>query len=67
MTPDGNPLVDQTEIEDLYIGSGMCGHGFMFGPATGKHLAHYMFHNQWDVDYSEFSLNRSFESSESLK
>jgi len=67
MTPDGNPIVDQTPIENLYVASGMSGHGFMFGPGICKHLAHYMIHDKWDTDFTEFSLSRSFESKESLK
>jgi len=67
MTPDGNPIVDQTSIEDLYVASGMSGHGFMFGPGICKHLAHFMLHDQWDMDFSEFSISRSFKSKESLK
>jgi len=67
MTPDGNPIVDQTSIDDLYVASGMCGHGFMFGPAMGKNLAHYMIHDEWDMDFSEFSIIREFQSKESLK
>ncbi len=67
MTPDGNPIVDQTQMDNLYVASGMSGHGFMFGPAIGKHLAHFMVQGEWDTDFSEFSINRSFESKESLK
>jgi sarcosine oxidase, subunit beta len=67
MTPDGNPIVDQTPINNLYVASGMSGHGFMFGPGLCKHLAHYMIHDQWDMDFSEFSISREFQSKESLK
>jgi len=67
MTPDGSPIVDQTEVENLYVASGMSGHGFMFGPGICKHLVTYMVENKWDVDFSEFSISRSFGSKESLK
>lgn len=67
MTPDGNPIVDESEIENLYIASGMCGHGFMFGPALSKHLASFMLTGKWEMDFSEFSINRSFENNETLK
>ncbi len=67
MTPDGNPIVDQSEIEGLYIASGMSGHGFMFGPAIGKHLAHFMLFGQWGADFSEFSIKREFKSKENMK
>jgi glycine/D-amino acid oxidase-like deaminating enzyme len=45
----------------------MSGHGFMFGPALSKHLAHFIVSDEWDTDLSEFSLSRSFEDQESLK
>lgn len=67
MTPDGNPIVDQSETEGFYIASGMCGHGFMLGPGIGKHLAHFMSHGAWDADFSEFALNRSFQGKEKMK
>jgi sarcosine oxidase, subunit beta len=67
MTPDGNPIVDESEIRGLYIASGMSGHGFMFGPAIGKHLAHFMLTGEWDADFSEFSIKREFKSKESMK
>ncbi|MBD3414151.1 MAG: FAD-dependent oxidoreductase [Candidatus Aminicenantes bacterium] len=67
MTPDGNPIVDQTPVDNCYVASGMSGHGFMFGPGICKHLAHYMVHDKWDSDFSEFSINRTFQSKESLK
>jgi len=67
MTPDGNPIVDKTPIDNLYIASGMSGHGFMFGPALSKHLAHFIDNDEWDMDFSEFSFSRSFEGQESLK
>jgi len=67
MTPDGNPLVGESPVAGLYVASGMSGHGFMFGPAIAKHLAHYIIEGEWDTDFSEFSISRSFESRESLK
>ena len=67
MTPDGNPIVDKTPVDNLYIASGMSGHGFMFGPALSKHLAHFIDNDEWDTDFSEFSFSRSFEGQESLK
>lgn len=67
MTPDGNPIVDKTPVDNLYIASGMSGHGFMFGPALSKHLAHFIGNDEWDIDFSEFSFSRSFEGQESLK
>jgi len=67
MTPDGSPIVGESPIEGLYIASGMSGHGFMFGPAIAVHLAHNIATGEWDTDFAEFSIDRSFDSSESLK
>jgi len=67
MTPDGNPIVDQTEVDGFYVASGMSGHGFMFGPAIGKHLAQFMTTGQWGADLSEFAINRQYKGKESMK
>jgi glycine/D-amino acid oxidase-like deaminating enzyme len=55
-----NPVLDESEIEGLYVASGMSGHGFMFGPAMGKHLAKFIVEGKWDMDFKDFSINRSF-------
>lgn len=60
MTPDGNPVLDESEIEGLYVASGMSGHGFMFGPAMGKHLSKFIVEGKWDMDFKDFSIKRSF-------
>lgn len=67
MTPDGSPIVDESPIPNLYIASGMSGHGFMFGPGIGRHLAHFIVEAEWDVDFREFAIDRAFKSKESLK
>ena len=60
MTPDGNPILGQTPIDGLYVASGMCGHGFMFGPAMGRHMADFMLDGEWGMDFSEFAPDRDF-------
>lgn len=67
MTPDGNPIVDQSPIKGLYIAAGMCGHGFMFGPAIGRHLAHFIDSGDWLTDLGDFALDREYKSKESMK
>lgn len=67
MTPDGNPFVDESEVAGCYIASGMSGHGFMFGPAIGKHLSHFMMEGEWQADFSEFAMGRKFKAKESMK
>lgn len=39
MTPDGLPIVGESEISNFYLAVGMCGQGFMMGPGIGKNLA----------------------------
>ena len=60
MTPDGSPLIGETEIKGLYCSVGMCGHGFMLGPALGKYMAHYMTEGSWMIPMEEFVYGRSF-------
>jgi sarcosine oxidase subunit beta len=60
MTPDGNPIVDQTDVKGFYCSVGMCGHGFMLGPALGKYMAHFMTEGSWPVPMDEFAYGRSF-------
>ena len=52
MTPDGNPIVGATPIRGLYVTGGMCGHGFMLGPAIGKHLAELIVHGKSSVTWT---------------
>ncbi len=61
MTPDGNPIVDKTDIPGYYVSVAMCGHGFMLGPALGKNLANFIVTDQWEYDMGEFSYGRNFE------
>ena len=39
MTPDGIPVMDRAPgFENLYLGVGMCGQGFMMGPGVARNL-----------------------------
>jgi sarcosine oxidase subunit beta len=39
MTPDGIPVMDKAPgFENLHLGIGMCGQGFMMGPGIAKNL-----------------------------
>ncbi len=67
MTPDGNPIVDESEIEGFYIAGGMSGHGFMFGPAVGWALSNKIVDGEWGLNMQEFSIRRSFQKAELLK
>ncbi|MEO0206176.1 MAG: FAD-binding oxidoreductase [candidate division WOR-3 bacterium] len=67
MTPDGNPILDKTDIEGLWIISGFCGHGFMLGPEIGYVAAEYITNGKPPYDISEFSLKRDFSRREVMK
>lgn len=60
MTPDGNPIIGETSIPGFYICVGMCGHGFMFGPALGEFMAHHIMTGTWPINMDEFASNRNF-------
>jgi sarcosine oxidase subunit beta len=43
MTPDGVPIMDAAPgFDNLYLGVGMCGQGFMMGPGTALNLVNIM-------------------------
>lgn len=67
MTPDGNPIVGETEVEGFFCSAGMCGHGFMLGPAIGKTLAEYMCNGRWSIPMDEFAYGRSFGEMERMR
>ncbi len=67
MTPDGNPIVDKTEVEGYYIAVGMSGHGLMFGPAVGNILSEYIINEKFYTDMSDFLFKRDFSKKEILK
>ncbi|MFH1943834.1 MAG: FAD-binding oxidoreductase [bacterium] len=67
MTPDGNPIVDQTDVEGFYCSVGMCGHGFMLGPALGFYLAQYMTEGSWPIPMDEFRFGRAFGEMERMR
>jgi len=66
MTPDGNPMVGETEVEGFYCSVGMCGHGFMLGPALTFFLAKYITEGEWPFPIDEFAYERSFGEKESM-
>jgi sarcosine oxidase subunit beta len=66
MTPDGNPIVDRTPVDGFFCSVGMCGHGFMLGPALGKYLAHFITEGEWPIPMDEFAFERKFGDRESM-
>ncbi|HTY07820.1 MAG TPA: FAD-binding oxidoreductase [Candidatus Edwardsbacteria bacterium] len=67
MTPDGNPLMDQTPLAGFYVLGGMCGHGFMLGPAMGEAMAAFVRSGAKRTPYPEFALQRQFAQAEAMK
>ncbi len=67
MTPDGNPIIDRTEIDGFYVAGGMCGHGFMLGPSLGKLVAELITTGKTSIPIDEFSLTRDFGRKEVMK
>jgi sarcosine oxidase, subunit beta len=67
MSPDGNPICGVTPVENLFVSTGMSGHGFMFGPALGKLMAELMECGAASIPLDEFRLDRTFTKAESMK
>jgi len=67
MTPDGNPILDITDIEGFWIVGGMCGHGFMLGPEIGWLAAEAITTGRIPYNIDEFSIKRDFSMTEVMK
>ncbi len=67
MTPDGNPIVSETEIDGFYVVAGMCGHGFMLAPAIGKLFAEKIVQGKSSIPLDEFRLDRDFGKKEVMR
>lgn len=66
-TPDGNPILDRTGLDGFYTVAGMCGHGFMLGPAMGRVAADLVVSGGREAPYPEFALKRDFSQAEAMK
>jgi sarcosine oxidase subunit beta len=67
MTPDGNPVLDKTDVTGFFIVGGMCGHGFMLGPEIGSLAADFIADEKTTYDISAFALKRDYSSKEVMK
>jgi sarcosine oxidase subunit beta len=67
MTPDGNPILDSTDIDGFWVVGGMCGHGFMLAPEIGWLAATYISDGKPPYDIAEFSVHRDFAGKEVMK
>jgi sarcosine oxidase subunit beta len=67
MTPDGNPILDRSDIEGFWVVGGMCGHGFMLGPEIGWLAAEYIAGDKPPYNIDEFAIQRDFTGKEVMK
>jgi sarcosine oxidase subunit beta len=67
MTPDGNPILDKSEVDGFWVVGGMCGHGFMLGPEIAWLAAEYISEGKPPYNIDEFSLARDFKGKEVMK
>jgi len=69
-TPDGFPIIGESELEGFYLAVGMCGQGFMLGPGIGKLFARLLTNSLSNNDkenLKSLSLHRNFGSEEKFK
>ncbi len=58
ITPDHNPILGRTPVENFYVACGFSGHGFMHSPAVGKLLAELISGEEPHLDTTPLSLER---------
>jgi sarcosine oxidase subunit beta len=58
MTPDGSPIIGETDVKNFYHSTGYSGHGFMLGPVTGRILAQSITGAKPDIDFSTLDYRR---------
>ena len=57
MTPDGVPVAGKAPgVDNMYLGIGMCGQGFMMGPGLGYILSSLMVHDDPTMDKEIFNM-----------
>jgi len=57
MTPDGVPVIGKAPgVENMYLGIGMCGQGFMMGPGVGYNLAKHITKGRPEIDPEIYGL-----------
>ncbi|MCL2684543.1 MAG: FAD-binding oxidoreductase [Synergistaceae bacterium] len=58
MTPDGSPIIGETDVKNFCHSAGYSGHGFMLAPIAGKVLAQHLTGNKPDIDFSVLDYRR---------
>jgi sarcosine oxidase subunit beta len=57
MTPDGVPVIGRAPgVQNMYLGIGMCGQGFMMGPGVGYNLASHITKGKPEMDQEIYEL-----------
>jgi sarcosine oxidase subunit beta len=57
MTPDGVPVIGKAPgVQNMYLGIGMCGQGFMMGPGVGYNLASHITKGKPAMDTDIYEL-----------
>ncbi|MEJ2248880.1 MAG: FAD-binding oxidoreductase [Candidatus Lokiarchaeota archaeon] len=72
MTPDGNPIIGETDLKGYINAVGLCGQGFMLGPGLGELLSKLIskkesLSHKESLILEDFSINREFDTEEKLK
>lgn len=67
MTPDGNPILDRSDVDGFWIVGGMCGHGFMLAPEIGWLAAEYISEGRTAYAIDALRLSRDFAGREVMK
>ena len=58
MTPDRQPEMGETDVKGFYLSTGYSGHGFMFGPISGKLMAELYTKGETSIDISMLDYHR---------
>jgi len=58
MTPDGSPIIGETDVKNFYHSTGYSGHGFMLAPIAGKVLAQHLTGSKPDIDFGVLDYRR---------
>jgi glycine/D-amino acid oxidase-like deaminating enzyme len=61
VTPDFNPVISATGVDQLYVAAGFSGHGFKISPAVGRLMADLVIDGKSsdaDIPESDFRLSR---------
>ncbi len=65
LTPDENPLIGQSDVENFYLSCGYSGHGYMMGPFSAKLAAQDILGEKPEIDIRCYDYHR-FERGEAI-